>query len=181
MLRRLIPGTLISVLAVGLCVSPHVSAQWLKYPTAGVPRTRDGKIDMGAPTPRMTDGKPDFSGLWLTDDGFPCPQRGGADLLTCGPELPISRFGINIGAGVSGGLPYRPETAALVKKRTADQSKDDPHARCFPDTFLRSYGLPHIEKFVHIPGLLVMLDEANANYRQVFTDSRPLPVDPNPS
>src|SRR5262249_54296700 len=31
------------------------------------------------------------------------------------------------------------------------------------------------------PGLLVMLDEMNASYRQVFTDGRPLPADPTPS
>jgi hypothetical protein len=31
------------------------------------------------------------------------------------------------------------------------------------------------------PGLLVMLNEMNAGYRQVFTDGRPLPEDPQPS
>jgi hypothetical protein len=118
--------------------------------------------------------------MWLTDDGFPCPNQN-PDQLTCGPELPISRFGINIGLGLQGGLPYKPETAALVKKRTAENSKDDPHARCLPDTFLRSYGLPHIQKFIQVPGLLVMLDEVNAAYRQVFTDGRPFPDDPNPT
>lgn len=181
MFRRLIPSALLALTVAGFCASPALLAQWLKYPTAGVPRTRDGKPDMAAATPRTADGKPDFSGMWLTDDGFPCQQNQGKDLLTCGPELPISRFGINIGMGMPGGLPYKPETAALVKKRTADQSKDDPHARCMPDTFLRSYGLPHIQKFVQVPGLLVMLDEDNANYRQVFTDARPLPQDPNPT
>ena len=40
------------------------SAQWLEYPTPGVPRTADGKPDMTAPTPRTADGKPDFSGMW---------------------------------------------------------------------------------------------------------------------
>src|ERR1700682_2307786 len=85
------------------------------------------------------------------------------------------------GLPAAAGLPYRPATAELVKKRTAELSKDDPHARCFPDTFLRSYGLPHIQKFVQVPGLLVMLDEDKANYRQVFTDGRSLPMDPNPA
>src|SRR5215467_1945392 len=28
------------------------AAQWLRYPTAGVPRTRDGKADLAAPAPR---------------------------------------------------------------------------------------------------------------------------------
>ncbi len=180
MLRRLMLSALLVLVAAG-ALSPQLLAQWLKYPTAGVPRTADGQPNMTAPTPRTPDGKPDFSGMWLTDDGFPCAQSPGKEFLTCGAELPISRYGIDIGMGVPGGLPYRPETAVLVKKRTADQSKDDPHARCFPDTFLRSYGLPHIQKFIQVPGLLVMLDEDNANYRQVFTDARPLPQDPNPA
>ena len=40
------------------------SGQWLRYPTADVPRKADGKPDLTAPTPRLPDGKPDFSGLW---------------------------------------------------------------------------------------------------------------------
>jgi len=163
------------------CVSSSLSAQWLKYPTAGVPRTRDGKPNLTAPTPRARDGKPDFSGLWLTGNPVPCNKSAGQDFLDCGIELPISIEGINMGASLPGGLPYQPWAAELVKKRTADQAKDDPHARCLPDTFLRSYGLPHIQKFVQVPGLLVMLDEMNASYRQVFTDGRPLPSDPVPA
>ena len=49
------------------------------------------------------------------------------------------------------------------------------------DNFLRAYGLPHLLKFVHSPQLLLVLNEMNAGYRQVFTDGRPLPKDPNPS
>src|SRR5262249_55491888 len=47
--------------------------------------------------------------------------------------------------------------------------------------FLRAYGLPHLLKFVHSPSLLVVLNEMNAGYRQIFTDGRPLPKDPNPT
>ena len=47
--------------------------------------------------------------------------------------------------------------------------------------FIRAYGTPHLLKFVQTPGLLVVLNEWNAGYRQVFTDARPLPDDPNPS
>jgi hypothetical protein len=46
---------------------------------------------------------------------------------------------------------------------------------------VRAYSLPHQLKFMQTPGLLVMLNEMNAGYRQVFTDGRPLPEDPTPS
>jgi len=182
MFRRVILSASAALIVGAAAGTAPVAAQWLKYPTAGIPRTADGKPDLKAPTPRTRDGKPDFSGMWLTADGPPCPQKtSGQDFIECGIELPISVLGFNIGVKIPGGLPYQPWAAELAKKRTAENSKDDPHARCLPDTFLRSYGLPHIQKFIQVPGLLVMLDEMNAGYRQVFTDGRPLPQDPVPA
>ena len=179
--RRLRLASLTLAAAAFMYPPSPVSAQWLKYPTTGVPRTRDGKANLNAPAPRTRDGKPDFSGMWLTGNPVPCNRSTGQDFQECGSELPISLEGINFGVGLPGGLPYQPWAAEAVKKRTAELSKDDPHARCLPDTFLRSYGLPHIQKFVQAPRLLIMLDEMNAGYRQVFTDGRPLPVDPQPA
>ena len=88
---------------------------------------------------------------------------------------------INLGVDLPGGLPYQPWLAALTRERWAANAKMDPHVRCMPLNFLRAYGMPHLLKFVQTPGLLLMLNEWNAGYRQVFTDSRPLPEDPNPS
>jgi hypothetical protein len=167
------------VVGAALSWSATIFAQWLKYPTAGVPRTADGKANLAAPTPRTPSGKPDLSGLWLTD--APCRSKDPEAPLTCGPELPMGAQGINMGFGLQGGLPYQPWLAALVKKRTAEQAKTDPHVACLPDTFVRAYSLPHLLKFVQTPELLVMLNEMNAGYRQVFLDGRPLPVDPTPS
>ena len=155
-------------------------AQWLKYPTAGVPKTADGKPNLTAPTPRAPDRKPDLSGLWLTDNTM-CGRSQDPESLTCGSELPMGKEGINMGQSLPGGLPYQPWLAALVKKRTAENAKDDPHVFCLPDMFLRAYSLPHLLKFVQVPGLLVMLNEMNAGYRQVFTDGRPLPGDMVPA
>jgi len=182
MLSRLRSSTVLAFAAAGLFlgVSPPLGAQWFKYPTAGVPRASDGKANLTAPTPRTPDGKPDFSGMWLTADGRPCPTRD-EQFQVCGPELPISRYGINMNAAVPGGLPYRPWSAEQNKTEVEQHSLHDPHAQCMPDTFVRLYGLPHMQKFIQTPGVLVMLYEINANYRQVFIDGRPLPDDPQPS
>jgi hypothetical protein len=34
---------------------------------------------------------------------------------------------------------------------------------------------------IQTPGLLVVLNEHNASYRQIFTDGRPMPTDPQPA
>lgn len=179
-----------------LWAAGQLTAQWVNYPTPGVPRKADGKVDMFAPAPRMANGKPDFSGIWTTAEpnhvaesaGLSSPQtkpgpRAQSDVDRPGDQADIkaSRQMANIGVDLPGGLPYQPWLAALVKQRTANLAKDDPHIRCLPDNFLRAYGLPHLLKFAQSPNLLIVLDEMNAGYRQVFTDGRPLPKDPQPS
>jgi hypothetical protein len=178
--------------------SNHLAAQWLKYPTAGVPRKADGKVDMSGPTPRLADGKPDFSGIWTTGEPYdrrahglsspkdlPAPRDPQSSKEAQTPADPTAIVGsrqmANIGIDLPGGLPYQPWLVPIVKERTDNLAKDDPHIRCVPDNFLRAYGMPHLLKFVHSPSLLVMLNELNAGYRQVFTDARPLPKDPNPT
>ena len=48
-----------------------LAAQWLTQPTAGVPRTPDGKPNLTAPAPRGSDGKPDLTGVWNGPDPNP--------------------------------------------------------------------------------------------------------------
>jgi hypothetical protein len=40
---------------------------------------------------------------------------------------------------------------------------------------------PLYRKIVQVAGLVVILNERLAMYRQIFTDGRPLPIDPQPS
>ena len=176
---RLLAAAAFALLTGGVASTPVV-AQWMTHKTDGVPRLANGRLNTAAPTPRLPDGKPDFSGIWITASAT-CPPSENPDAVICGIELPMGREGINMGATLPGGLPYQPWLAALVKKRTAEDAKDDPHVRCLPDTFLRAYSLPHLLKFVHTPKLLVMLNEMNAGYRQVFVDERPMPKEPVPS
>src|SRR5688500_6583582 len=184
----------LAILGALLAAAP-VAAQWFTHPTAGVPRRADGSVNMSAPTPRMADGTPDFSGIWMTAEpnrrtsGLSSPgnqssprEAQPADEKAGDPtEIGASRQMANIGVDLPGGLPYQPWLVPIVKERTANLAIDDPHIRCLPDNFLRAYGLPHLLKFIHTPDLLVVLNEMNAGYRQVFTDARALPEDPTPS
>ena len=168
-----------------------VRAQWFKQPSPRAPRTSSGEVDLSAAAPRLANGKPDLSGVWMTAEPL-CVIRGTApisELLKMNPvsrkcpprTASFSRQSINIGIDMPGGLPYQPWLAKLVEERTANQAIDDPHIRCLPDAFVRAYGLPHYLKFVQTPDLLVMLNEYNGVYRQIFTDGRSLPEAPNPS
>ena len=152
--------------------------QWLRYPTADVPRKSDGSPNLTAPAPRLADGKPDFSGLWHVALRNPCNPA--VNRLTSCTEIGGSPLARNIGASLPGGLPFQPWAAEIARQRAADDSRDDPHVRCLPDNPPRHWGLPHLNKLVHTPKLLVVLYEVNAMYRQIFTDGRPLPEDPTP-
>jgi hypothetical protein len=157
-----------------------LAAQWFHYPTPGIPRLADGKPNLNAPAPKTSDGTPDLSGIWLNANALPCPAnlRDGDD---CVEAIALPREAADFAYNLRGGLPYQPWAAALVKQRVADLAKDDPHARCLPPNFPRAFAFPHHQKFIQLPGLLVILDEFNASYRQIFTDARPFPDDPQPS
>jgi hypothetical protein len=63
MSSRDLSRAIVSILLLSL-LPIRASAQWLNYPTPGIPRLADGKPDLFAPAPRTADGKPDLSGIW---------------------------------------------------------------------------------------------------------------------
>ena len=154
--------------------------QWLKYPTADVPKNADGTPNRNAPTPRQPNGKPDFSGLWHATNPARC-GGGGSQFIECGTEIGGSPLGGNLGRNLQGGLPYQPHASKLAQERRADDSRDDPHVRCLPDNPPRAWTLPHLTKIIQTPRQLALLYEVNAMYRQIFTDGRPFPDDPTPT
>jgi hypothetical protein len=104
------------------------------------------------PTPRMPDGKPDFSGVYYA-------------------QRPVD-------AGRPEPLPW---AAKLIKERSENNSKDAPGAHCLPRGITNAGALfPY--KIVHTPKLLVMLFEDDVpSHRQVYLDERDHPKDFNPN
>src|SRR5215469_14328563 len=84
-----------------LALVVNLSAQWLNYPTAGVPRTPSGLPNLGAPAPRLDDGHPDFSGIWEADHNGPCPPTGCWD-MRASPQF------FDISTDLKDGLPLQP-------------------------------------------------------------------------
>ncbi len=168
-----------------------LSAQWPAYPTPGVPHTADGKPDLKAPTPRTADGKPDLTGMWDTAYRGGIGTRPGQGPPGTPPSPPPPPPGppgspppatfFNIGAGFKEGLPLKPWAAALLKKRMAENSRDNPDAHCLPMGLMQLHEHPQPRKIVQTPGVIVIMYEGNSGLRQIFTDGRPSPpkdVDP---
>lgn len=162
------------VMAAVLCASARMPGQWLNYPTPSVPKTPSGVPNLGAPAPRTADGKPDLSGVWEPENTQPCPQEGCVDGL-------ISDQYFDIGFGIKGGLPYQPWAAKAIKQRMAGMGKDDPTARCLPPGVPRFLSMPSFRRVIQTPGVIAILLEHNVTYRQIFTDGRTLPADPQPT
>jgi len=153
-------GRSISGFIVLFSTCASLSAQWLHYPTPGIPRTPDGKPNLSAPAPKTPDGKPDLSGIWNIED-----NPGQTQFLDLAPS-------------VTGGLPYRPGMAELAKARSAPPKTGEPITRCLPIGIVeRHTWVGGLKKIVQIPGLFLILNEYNASFRQIFSDGRPLPTD----
>jgi hypothetical protein len=116
--------------------------------------------------------------MWEAENTLACDPK---DVERNCTELQIGVQLQNIAAGLKDGLPYQPWAADLVRARSACLGKDSPTSRCLPAGVPRIHTQPQFRKYVQLPGLLVILLEYNASYRQIFMDGRPLPVDPQPS
>lgn len=158
-------------LLLGLC--SH--GQWLNYGIPGVPRKADGRPDLKAGTPKTRDGKPDLSGIWLAQ-----PDPADAAQGSNGEALP--RYFLDITRDLTpSAVPFQPWAAELYRQRSATHAKDDPISRCLPLGVPRSDADAVPFKIIQTRSQLVMLQEGDASFRQIFLDGRPLPKDPQPS
>src|SRR5690348_2647205 len=152
------------LLVVGLIsVVPSISmAQWDPYPWKNMPRTADGKVDLNAPPRRTSDGKIDLSGFWMPDDNV-------RHLLNLASDLKPQD------------VPLQPWAAKLYQERIDNNGKDHPGVSCLPSGIPEKNNIPDGLKVVQTEDLTLLLHESRTIYRQIFTDGRPLPKDPQPT
>ena len=163
----------VAVFAV-ICVmwSAAARTQWLDYPTPGIPRLPNGKPNLAAPAPRAADGKPDLSGVWEV--------VGDRVMETDGRVR--SKYLYNIAADLPGGAPFLPWAKALHDERQKALGVGAPSERCLPHGIpaaMLTRTLPF--KILQMRGVTLVLYEEFNNWRQIFTDGRPLPNDPQPA
>ena len=168
--------TIVAAVVFVVTASPLLLAQWPKYTLPGTPKAADGKVNLAGPPPRAADGKVDLSGVWETNQMR--RGRGPAAVAAEGTgEMPPSGsiFG-NIGDQIQGGAPYQPWAAELVKKRMADNSKDNPDAHCLPMGVMQMTSHPYPKKIIQTPTQLILIYEGSGTtVREVFLDGRALP------
>lgn len=179
------PKGILAFLALLSAVAP---AQWLHYPTPGIPRTREGRPNLSAPAPRAANGRPDLSGLWQVE---PTPPQEMARLF--GPGLDtlsvpgddlrnFSKYAISILADFKPEeAPIRPQAAQIAQRRFDTFGSTNPTTECLLGGIPFGGLLPFPNKFIQTPAVLVILQEADGALRQIFTDGRKHTADPQPS
>ena len=160
----------IAACCAALAISTAAFAQWPQRLGANIPKTAAGQPDPDAPSPRTADGRPDFSGVWRGITGPP-----GRRPVQPPPGPPIAVYR-EVGQNLPDGLPVTPYGLSLLQERIDSSGAQNPEAHCLPMGLMQLHTQGAPRKFIQSPGLLVILYEAGAEVRQIFTDGRALPT-----
>ena len=144
------------ILAGAIRAQFPLSSQWLNHRDGKVPRTADGMVNLFGPAPKLADGKADLSGIWLVDD-----NHLQFNIMLDGPRVQM-----------------QPEAEAIYKERLAGAGKDRPSGKCLPHGIPDAMIVPSPFKIIHTPDITFVLFEEFVEFRQIFTDGRALPKDP---
>jgi hypothetical protein len=157
-----------------------LAAQWLNYSDARTPRTKDGKPNMTAAAPRMN-GRPDLSGVWQSDR---TPEN--EFTRTLGNDFAkvqvdsndITKHFVDVFWGLKPQEePLRPEAAAILKERA---KLHFPRVACLPAGIPANLFLYDFQ-IIQAARVIVILPGDGDPSRQIHTDGRSLPKDPQPS
>ena len=159
-----------------------VDAQWLNHRDPRIPRTADGKPNLSAPAPRF-DGKPDLTGVWQAER---TPVDEFARIL--GPGFTqlqvdyndVTKHLVNVFWGLKPEEePLRPEAAAMLKQRRST-GQEFTAAYCLPSSLPATISVLAF-KMIQAPGEIVVMPGSDDPPRQIYTDGRSLPKDPDPT
>jgi hypothetical protein len=160
-------------------LSTCAPAQWLNYPTPGVPRTQDGKPNLTAPAPRTADGKPDLSGVWMHERNSLAEMKRlfgenvGATNVPGMEVETVSKYAVNILVDFKPEeSPMRPEAAEIFRRRATGLEE---RSTCLPVGVPLGSLLSEPFKIIQSPRLMAVLFEDT--HRQIYTDGRVLPTE----
>jgi hypothetical protein len=196
--------------AIGIClsallwtISPRGDAQETKRQAsapayAGSGKTASKPLPDGGPAPRLTDGHPDFSGIWFAgslgkEDALSAEsaaQQGDPNLRAFDPKITpeekpsfqpsaaekVKQMGRGPAAGMLSKMTKEQQLAAMDAEITRLEHNCMPHG--VPGIGI--YGGIHGMQLVSTPGLLVQLTETNHDWRVIPTDGRAHKKDPDP-
>jgi hypothetical protein len=113
----------------------------------------------GGPSPRMSDGHIDLSGVWFSG------PTGKANAWSVVPDQPLKEDPV----------PFRPEAAAKIKAMTrTERELKSPGVTCQPVGTPGMWSInPYPHQIVMKPGLYVHLIESDNAWSVVHTDGRP--------
>ena len=156
--RSRLPATLAAAAVTALLCAPHPLGAQAGRAAGAAPTAAADAV------PRMSDGRPDLSGVWWT-----------------GGDVGGRGFAPGGGRGGRGGAAaptltelYSPAAAAANKKLG---DADDPTLRCVPTAFgtlnVSMFDVGAVAQVVATPKFVVMLTETFHGFRLVPTDGRP--------
>jgi hypothetical protein len=158
-------------------------AQWLDFPTPGVPRLRDGKPDLSAPAPHTADGRPDLTGTWMHETTTVAEvrklfgKRFDSDIELAPPGMEIGtqhKYVFNILLDYKAGEVGLTQAAQEIMRKRAAQRNAAAVCVGVP-------GIPVADllsepiKIVQAPRETMILYEVGNLHRQIFADGRKLP------
>jgi hypothetical protein len=164
-------------------------AQWLNFREPGMPRTKDGKVDLRAAAPTDPSGKPELSGVWMHETTTAAEMRRLYGSVI-DEAIKVDAPGMEIGTQhkYSRNIlldfkpeesPVRPETLEQMRRNPARPTLSDACTPGFIFGFPLGGLLSEPIKIVQAQRLTMIVYEAGNFYRQVHTDGRKLPEEFN--
>ena len=172
-----------------IAVAAVLLAQWLNYPTPGVPRLPNGQVDLSAKPPRTREGRPDLSGVWQTEletaelIASRSKDENANKLIVPGDDpRTFSRYFFDVLSDFTDAdAPMRQQTREYMRKK-GERKAGNPSGLCLPHGLPQGYLMSYAPfKIIQTPAVIAIMYELDNNYRQVYLDGRTLPKDLQPT